>query len=98
MFSKGYQKLGEIPQVWLNKFKIAIAAKDGDAIDKLLSEIPSFENIDEARNALFLVKEATVVIQNLQNETSLHLRHLKKHIEFLDSTQESGSSKLDIKS
>ena len=98
MFSKAFQKLGEKLQVWINKFKIAIAAKDGEAIDKLLSEIPSYEDIDEARNALFLIKEATVVIQNLQNETSLHLRHLKKHIEFLDSTQEPDSSKLDIKS
>ncbi len=84
--------------MWINKFKIAIAAKDGDAIGKLVSEVPSFTDIDEAKKALFLIKEATVVIQNLQNATSLHMRHLKKHIDFLNATKEADVANLDIKS
>ncbi len=84
--------------MWLNKFKLAIATKDGDKISDLLSQIPSFTNLDEANQALFLVKEATVVIENLQNETASQLRLLKKHIEFLDSTHESQTTSLDIKS
>ena len=98
MFLKDFLKLGERQQVWIKKFKIAIASKDEDSIAKLILNVPSFENIDEARDALFLIKEATVVIQNLQNETAIQLQHLKKHIEFLDSTQKSKNTKLDIKS
>ncbi len=97
MFLKSFWQLGEKPLMWLNKFKLAIATKDGDKINNLISQIPSFSNLDEANQALFLVKEATVVIENLQNETSAQLRHLKKHIEFLDSTHESQATNLDIK-
>ena len=98
MSLKDSLKHGEKLLVWIKKFKIAIASKDEEAIAKLILDVPSFKDIDEARYALFLVKEATVVIQNLQSETAVQLEHLKKHIDFLDSTQKPDTANLDVTS
>ncbi len=98
MFLKGSQKLGEIQQMWLNKFKVAIATQNSELIQELLAEIPSFKNLEEAQQALYLVKEATELMQHLQEKLSAQMRHLKKHIEFLDATAEKEELQLDIKS
>jgi len=84
--------------MWLNKFKVAIATQNSELIQELLAEIPSFKNLEEAQQALYLVKEATELMQHLQEKLSAQMRHLKKHIEFLDATAEKEELQLDIKS
>ncbi|MEA1893536.1 MAG: hypothetical protein U9N33_12645 [Campylobacterota bacterium] len=84
--------------MWINKFKVAIATQNSELIQELLAEIPSFENLEDAKQALYLVKEATELIEQLQDKLSAQMKHLKSHIEFLDATTVVEVSKLNIKS
>jgi fructose-1,6-bisphosphatase len=84
--------------MWLNKFKVAIAQRDPEAIARLLDTIPQFETVDEMRQAAFLCKEAEQIMQALKTET-LHTRErLRRHIDFLKSARHDPSSELDITS
>ena len=83
---------------WLNKLKIAVVQKDTKLVDKLLDDIPALEDEKEIKNALFLLDEAVNIVQNLQNETAISMKQLKKNIDFLSATQSSVINKLDITS
>ena len=98
MFSKGFRKLGEIQQMWLKEFKIAIATQNSELIQELIAKVPPFKNLEEANQALYLVIEATEVVENLQDKLSAQMKHLKKHIKFLDATAAQEDQTLDIKS
>jgi len=85
--------------MWLNKLKIAIVEKDTQNIDKLIDTMPEFSNKDDAQSALYLIKEAAKLMYGLRDETAIKMKKLKKHIEFLDSTNAPiDNSRLDIKS
>lgn len=85
--------------MWQNKLKIAIVEKDADAIDKLMDTIPKFTDKKEIQSAMYLLKEASKLIYQLKDETSVVMAQLKKNMNFLNSTQTSiNTGKLDIKS
>jgi hypothetical protein len=84
--------------MWLKRFKIAIVQKDIEAIDTLLSEIPSFETRQEMEEAAWLTKEALSLMTTLQDENEKSLQQLRKNREFLKSTQDERPSRFDIKS
>lgn len=84
--------------MWINKFKIALASKNIDALDKLINDIPKFKDNDDIKQAMYLLKEAKELIQTLKDTTSSSMKQIKKNINFLKVTQSQSLSKLDIRS
>lgn len=81
---------------WLNSFKVAIAEKNAMKIGELLKEVPQFTSTIQATEALYLIKEADKLMQELQAENIEMKNKLKKHIDFMKSTQNDKSSNLDL--
>jgi len=98
MFLKGSQKLGEKLQMWLTKLKIAIVEQNTDLIDKLLDEVPKFSNVEDAQKAMHLLREASILLHTLKDETSENMKQIKRNTSFIKSTQPQLDSKLNIKS
>lgn len=98
MFLKGFQKLGEKPQMWITKLKIAIVGQDTDLINKLLDELPEFSDVKEMQEAMHLLREASILLHTLKDETSQNMKQIKKNISFIKSTQPQLNSKLNIQS
>ncbi len=83
--------------MWLKSFKIALAEQNAQKIDSLSLSMPKFSSIDDMNEARYLLKEAAMLIQSLQNETLAIKNKLQKNIVFLQSTQRDEVSKFDIK-
>lgn len=84
--------------MWLTKLKIAIVEKNPDALNKLLDEIPQLEDQKEIEEAVYLLKEATALVNSLKDETKASMKQIKKNLDFLRSTDVPTSKKLDIRS
>lgn len=84
--------------MWLNKLKIAVIEKNPNALDKLLDDIPQLQNPKEIEEATYLLKEATVLMNSLKDQTKASMKQIKKNLDFLRSTDIQTSKKLDIKS
>ncbi len=84
--------------MWLSNLKIAIVEKNTDKLNELMDEIPQLENKEDINQAIYLIKEATELVQSLQNETSASMKQMKKNMDFLKSTEHKISNRLDIKS
>nr|WP_321266949.1 hypothetical protein [uncultured Sulfurimonas sp.] len=83
--------------MWIKKLQIAIIEKNADAIDELMKITPKFQSQQEIESAMYLIREAAELIYTLKDETALSMERLKKHIDFLKSTQTSTKNRLDIK-
>ncbi|MDQ1338778.1 MAG: hypothetical protein QG617_1746 [Campylobacterota bacterium] len=84
--------------MWLTKLKIAIIEKNPDALNKLLDDIPQLESQKEIEEALYLLKEATALMNTLKDETEASMKLIKKNLDFLRSNDIPTSKKLDIRS
>jgi len=84
--------------MWLNKLQLAIIEKNPELIKKLMDQVPEFENINDMKLASALIKEALKLLQQLKDETAQSLSQLKKHKDFLESTMQSQTNRLDITS
>ncbi|MBE0499658.1 MAG: hypothetical protein IBX43_10565 [Campylobacterales bacterium] len=84
--------------MWLTKLKIAIIEKNTDAIAELLDDVPRLQSPKETEEAIYLLKEATSLMDNLKDETRASMKQIKKNLDFLRSTDTSSSVILDIKS
>lgn len=84
--------------MWLNQLKIAIVQKDTERLNALLDDIPSLKETDEIESAIYLLQEATNLVQQLKEETASSMVQIKKNINFLESTQNQTANKLDITS
>jgi len=84
--------------MWLNELKIAVVEKDVERLDTLLENIPTLSDAKEIENAIYLLKEATAIIQVLKDETAASMLQIKKNIDFLDATRNDKQNKLDITS
>jgi len=84
--------------MWLNQLKIAIVQKDMKLLASLLSDIPTLEDKKEIESALYLLKEATFLVESLKNDTATSMRQIKKNIDFLNSAQANKTAKFDITS
>ena len=84
--------------MWLTNLKIAIVEQDIKKLDKLMDEIPEFDNIEDMTSALYLIKEATNLVQGFKNQASDSMTQIQNNIKYLKSTQHHTSMKLDIKS
>jgi hypothetical protein len=84
--------------MWLNRLKIALIEKNTDAIDTLLDETPDLKDVEEMKEASYILREVAVLLHELQDETAKNMKQLKKHIDFMGSTQAPAKYNLDIKS
>jgi len=84
--------------MWLTKLKIAIIEKNPDALNRLLDDIPQLQSPKEIEEAVYLLKEATALINDLKDETKVSMKQIKKNLDFLRSTDIPTSKKLDIRS
>ena len=80
---------------WITALKVAIAESNVDKISMLLDEEPTLNDVKEMKEALFLIKEASKLVNSLQEENKKVLIKLSKHIEFVKSTKGSFSSKFN---
>jgi len=83
--------------VWLNKFKIALAQKDIDSIERLLDEVPVFDDVEDAKRASFFFEEALVLFNSLKDEASTSMKQIKKNLDFVNATFTKPANILDIK-
>lgn len=84
--------------MWLNELKIAVVEKNIDKINKLMDNLPPLEKKEEIEQAIYLLKEATNLLQGLQDDTQVSMIQMKKNITFLQATERQKTSNLDIKS
>jgi len=84
--------------MWLTSLKVAIVERNTDRLNELMDDIPQLEKEEDIKQAIYLLKEATELVQKLQNETSVSMKQMKKNIDFLKSTQHRTSNRLDIRS
>jgi len=84
--------------MWLNDFKKAVILKDPQAIKKLIDEMPKFQNIDDMKEASYLIKEAYIFMNQKKDETLKTLQNIKKNINFIKSNMKANKHSLDITS
>ena len=84
--------------MWLTKLQIAIIEKNPEAIDKLITQMPDFQEVEEMKAAASLIKEALKVVHQLKDETGETLLKLKQHRAFLNSATADKTAKPDITS
>lgn len=82
--------------MWLTNFKIALIEKNTKKLSELMEEVPQLEKLEDVEQAIFLLKQATELVESLKNETALSMQKIKTHILFLQSTQTPKQTKLDI--
>ena len=83
--------------MWLNELKIAIVEQNPQSIEKLLNNFPEFKEMTQATEALYLLNEASLLMQTLKNETSSSMQQIKNNIDYLRSTTSEQKQNLDIK-
>ncbi len=84
--------------MWLNSLKIAIIEKNTDSLQKLLNDIPKYEDKESQEQALYLLREALELLHTLKDQTAADMMKIKKNIAFLNSTERVASNKFDITS
>ena len=81
---------------WRSELKVAIVSKNPQKISELIDTMPDFEEVEEMQEALYLIKEAYIVMNELKNETLLQREQIKKNIDFLESTAAQQKNSLDV--
>ena len=84
--------------MWLNKLKIAVVEKNIDKLNELMENLPQLEKKEEIEQAIYLLKEATSLVQGLHDDAQVSMIQMKKNITFLQATERQKTSSLDIKS
>ncbi len=97
MFLKYYYLLGEKQQMWLKQFKIALIEKNTENLSRLMDDIPSLSRPEDIEQALYLIKEASLLVQTLKDETVQTMGKMKKNIAFLKATEAPKLNNFDIK-
>jgi len=82
---------------WLRELRIAVIEKDIEKLDILTVELPLLETFQDKKDALFLLGEALVILQNGREDTKKALTQLRKNINFLNVTKEVGTSSIDFR-
>lgn len=83
--------------MWLDKLKIATIEKDVASLEKLLRDVPELKEKREREEALYLLKEATLQMQKLKDETLVSMQQMKKNLDFLRATDSRSFKNLDIR-
>ncbi|SFV51117.1 hypothetical protein MNB_SM-7-130 [hydrothermal vent metagenome] len=81
---------------WLNELKVAIVSKNPQKISSLLDRMPTFEKLQQMQEALYLLKEAYTIIDDLKSKTLIQRNQIKKNIQFLNATAKKERNSLDV--
>ena len=81
---------------WLSELKVAIVSNEPQKISTLIESMPTFETLEEMQEALYLIKEAYVIMNELKSETLAKRDQIRKNIEFLKSTAAQKTNSLDV--
>ena len=86
--------------MWVTKLKLAIVEKNTEAVDELLGSMPDFDAKEKKKieEAMFLLREALILVHTLQDETASSMKLIKQNIKFLKANQENPTSSLNITS
>ena len=98
MFLKVCLRHGEKVRMWLDNLKIAIIEKNIKNLNGLMDDVPKLEDKKEIEEAVYLLMEASKMVNSLKDETSASMKQIKKNLNFLRSTDIPISRKIDIKS
>jgi hypothetical protein len=72
--------------MWNKKLKIALATKNVNDINSLISSMPQFETLKDMEEAFYLMKQAKAYIETLKDETLKDMNKIKASINFLKSS------------
>lgn len=70
---------------WINDLKIAIIEEDIEKITSIADSLPKFQDINDAKEALNLIREAIKIVKNKKEETLDIMNKIKKTKAFLTS-------------
>ena len=70
---------------WTNNLKIAVIENDIVTIGKLIQEVPAFEDIDEAREALALIQESMKLVDEEKTKMIETMKKMKQTKAFLQN-------------
>lgn len=71
---------------WTKELKIAIIEEDELKIEKIISELPQFNSLEQMDEAAHLMKAAHKLLSEKKDELASKLVKIKKQKEFLNST------------
>ena len=75
---------------WIKSLKIAIINNDLETIKEYsLATLPSFENINESKEALALIENATNILQKEKEKISKNMQALKQAKKFTQTNNTS---------
>ncbi len=77
---------------WINELKIAIVEENEEKIEKLIQELPSFDDVQTMQNAAYLMKEAHILLSLKKDALASSLIKIKKQKEFLNTLSSSSPS------
>lgn len=70
---------------WTNNLKIAVIENDIVTIGKLIQDLPAFEDIDEAREALALIQESMKLVDEEKIKMIETMKKMKQTKAFLEN-------------
>ncbi len=70
---------------WTNNLKIAVIENDIVTIGKLIQEVPAFEDIDDAREALALIQESMKLVDEEKTKMIDTMKKMKQTKAFLQN-------------
>lgn len=70
---------------WTNNLKIAVIENDIVTIGKLIQDVPAFEDIDEAREALALIQESMKLVDEEKIKMIETMKKMKQTKAFLEN-------------
>jgi hypothetical protein len=82
---------------WSNDFTIAIVERDPLKIGKLMNEMPTITDVNEAKNAQALILEALNIVKYEQNQLHDSMEKLKKTRAFITSANIIASHKKEYR-
>lgn len=70
---------------WTNNLKIAVIENDIVTIGKLIQDVPAFEDIDKAREALALIQESMKLVDEEKTKMIETMKKMKQTKSFLEN-------------
>lgn len=70
---------------WINDLKIAVVENDTRCIGELIQQVPNFEDLEEAKEALALIQMAIVIVDEEKTQTIEIMKKIKQTKEFLQN-------------
>ena len=77
---------------------MAVVQRDTELLSSLLDDIPTLEDAQDIETAIYLLQEATTIMQQLKDETAVSMKQIKKNIDYLNSSVADQKSQFDVTS